>query len=279
MKLLATFVMTTMLSLISCSSLDGELSDAQNARNKHLKDNNIEFMPLEIMFPDPKVRALAKAAGNGDLDTIEKLVDEGVDVNSKGKRKATPIIVAFGNIHGFRKLLELGADPNVVYDDGTAVMHWAARHRDIAFLKAALEHNGDPNIVDSFSFKETTLIASIRSDGKFGEYPQTILLLDAGADLDKKDAFGGTAVIKAAILKRYDIVYELLNRGADYTIETDRYVSLSSLMHRDRSSLNKSDKSYVWFTKSENWLNDKGFAVKPSVRRGIKVDIKDGPRS
>jgi len=47
---------------------------------------------------------------------------------------------------GFKALLKLGANPNVLFDDGGTVMHWAARMDSTEFLQAALEHGGDPNL-------------------------------------------------------------------------------------------------------------------------------------
>src|SRR5690606_27774060 len=98
--------------------------------------------------PEPQVRALAKAAGNGDVKEIEALVQQGASVNAHGTRNATPLFWAMreDSIKGFTRLLELGADPNVIFDDGGTVMHWAVRHKNDAFLKVALAHGGDPNL-------------------------------------------------------------------------------------------------------------------------------------
>ena len=193
---------------------------ANKAYRERLAQNAVWFMSLETMFPDERARALARAAGRGRVGAIDRLVAEGVDVNVRGHRNCTPLAWAMKrhNLKGFKRLLELGADPNLVFDDGQAVLHWTVKALNDRFLKLALEHDGDPNLIAGVK-KETPLHRVMRSMEFMGK-EKILILLDAGADMDSQNMFGQTPMIDAAILSRFDVVYEFLERGADYRIRS-----------------------------------------------------------
>lgn len=46
-------------------------------------------------------------------------------------------------------MLELGADPNVVFDDGGPVMYWAVHHENDEILELVLRYGGNVNLVGS----------------------------------------------------------------------------------------------------------------------------------
>ena len=65
--------------------------------------------------PDDKAEALWEAARKGDATTVKKLLDEGVDVNTKYRYGATALSYACdrGHLEVVKVLLERGADVNV----------------------------------------------------------------------------------------------------------------------------------------------------------------------
>ena len=195
------------------------MENSEKEFNKRQRQRLVVYMSLKTMFPDPQVRALAKAAGKGKISKIDKLVKEGVDVNSRGTSNATPLFwpMRKNNIKGFTRLLEHGADPNVIYDDGGTVIHWAVIHKDERFLIAALKHGGNPNL-PAGQEKEPPIFDAAVHAGK----DKAGILLDAGADINARDEMGNTPVMVAAGMGQFDLVYYLLERGADYTI-TDNF--------------------------------------------------------
>jgi len=201
------------------------MANSEREYNQRLRQTHVSFMKLETMFPDPQVRELAKAAARGDLRRIDRLVDEGVDVNARGASGATPLYWAVRNEKGFRRLLELGANPNVVYEDGNSVMIAAVENRNLRILRAVLEHGGDPNLGPDGSMP---LVRAVDMKSK----DRIDLLLAHGANLNYQNEFGTTPVFGAAILRDFDMVYYLLEQGADYaSIDSSGRDLAARIMH------------------------------------------------
>ena len=200
------------------SRMMAQMESSERAANRRASQRLVAYMSLRTMFPDPKVRALADAAGDGDVEEIEALVGQGVDVNSRGTSNATPLFWAMRDYHGFVKLLELGADPNVLYDDGGSVMHWAVQHEDLRFLKAALAHGGNPDLRSSGMWSRTPIFMVITGVASERQFQVVDVLLEAGADINGRDAFRSTPVLTATKVSRFRLVLFLLEQGADYTL-------------------------------------------------------------
>jgi hypothetical protein len=183
----------------------------------------------ELFFKDPQVLELVKAASSGDVETIERLVKAGGDVNARGERGLTPLwwTMRSANKAGFKRLLELGADPNVWTDDDFAAssvtMDAVWRDTDTEWLELALKHGGDPNLKDP-RFGSTPLYkaASSRNRKKVVE-----MLIEAGADLNHRSDGGSTPLIAAASVNAFDVVWQLIEAGADYRLKTDGGVDLA----------------------------------------------------
>jgi ankyrin repeat protein len=112
--------------------------------------------------PSDKADALWEAARKGDAPAVKKLLDEGVDVNTKFRYGATALSYACdrGNLEVVKILLERGADVNVkdkFY--GATPLTWAAspatartpQHPEI--VKLLLEHGAQG--------KESALLAAV----------------------------------------------------------------------------------------------------------------------
>ncbi len=233
----------------------------------------------EDIFRDPKAVALAEAARRGDLAAMERLLKEGVDVNVRGKFGITPLFWAMaGNQpESFRFLLEHGADPNVrlheirellIAEDST-LMHVLARWDDIRFLKLALAHGGDPNAVNKE--RMTPLFEAIEADsgGPAGEegMEHVRLLVEAGADIN----FPGwqdlefTPPMYAAMLNQYDVVWYLLQKGADYRYRTKRGHSLGTEVVD--SKVSRASDMYPYYQRVVNFLESHGISLEEERAR------------
>jgi len=214
-------------------------------------------MSLDEMFPDPKVRALAAAAGKGDVDKINRLVQSGTNVNSRGTMNATPLFWAIRSTTGFTRLLELGADPNVIFDDGGTVMHWVAGSENPELLKVALKHGGNPNLVAG-ELHKTPIFEAI------GAQPGAVeALLDAGADIDARSK-DGTPLMVAAGRAEFHTVYMLLLRGADYEATNEAGDTLAKRISRVRRVINPDHDESKWLSKVTAWLEQRGVTIPQS---------------
>ena len=276
---------------------------------KRNRKKKLHGMPLKKMFPDKRARALAKAAGKGRIQQMDELVAQGVDVNVQGAKGATPLFWALreGNFEGYARLLELGADPNVVYDtvvlseegeeriridEETSIMHWAAGHPDRRFMEAALEYGGDPNLRAGWR-KRTVIFETIiwpvpyfdedRPDLVRAMEERRLLLLESGADINAVEEFdaphgGLTPLLLAARIADYGSVHQLLELGADYQRLDNQGNSLMTIMAEDEVfwfSLDSKDA----MRKVAGWLSERGVAIDESLVACWKwVREEDGER-
>jgi uncharacterized protein len=179
--------------------------------------------PATKFFLDPQVRRLAEAAASGDTAELERLVSAGVSVNATGRGRLSPALWALlhQNKKGLAFLLAKGANPNVqltedfdeLLIEGVSTMSYAARHEDSWYLKEVLKHGGDANLVNH-TRSHTPILDSIFSS----RTENAKLLISAGANLNWQDRNGATPLMAAAMLGQYDLVYEMLDAGADPTL-------------------------------------------------------------
>lgn len=180
-------------------------------------------------FDDQGVIALCKDVERDDLGDIDRLVLEGVDVNSQGHEGWTPL---FWSVLGdapadrksFARLLEHGADPNRPLKahsnkwffyfglrDGDSVTSLAAGSPNPALLNTVLAYGGDPNYLNP-DLRRTPIFLAVRE-----RLPKNVeRLLDAGADVDHVTIDGVTPLAVALERSDYDMALLLLKADADW---------------------------------------------------------------
>lgn len=181
----------------------------------------------EDFFDDPKTRDLCKAIMRNDVRRLDRLIDAGADINARGKGGMTPLMWAFPDrtFDCFRRLLERGADPDVVlesdlntrnyFSPGDTVTSIILRASQAEYFQELARNGFDAGYVNE-NTGDSLLHVTIRSFGLFGDRKQRILfLIENGAPLDavNKDHF--TAAMIAADRIMYDEVLLLLRAGAD----------------------------------------------------------------
>jgi hypothetical protein len=185
----------------------------------------------EDYFDDPQVIALCRAIEANDIAEIDRLVAAGADVNAQGKGKMTPLLWALpdNKLDRFKRLLELGADPNVVIESnfntrgamsaGDSVTHMACKTAFPGYFEAVFAHGGDPNLerTSLVGFHDTPLFTIIKSGGASKEKIQ--FLIDKGTNLNYMNRVGATPVMQAVSWGgQYDIALMLLRAGADHKV-------------------------------------------------------------
>jgi ankyrin repeat protein len=194
---------------IVCTSCSGMIAHFGSSKTKSLVE-----MSVDEIFEDQKLADLAKAAGKGNIKKMEELIRQGVDVNGRGKYGATPLLIALQNKKGFEYLLKNGANPNLRLEKGSSVMHWAAGFRDCDFLRMAIKYGGDIELRAGM-FYETPIFSTITLDPNDGISECLKVLIDAGADINAVSGNTNPLIVQAADLGRYDIVLFLIEQGAD----------------------------------------------------------------
>lgn len=177
----------------------------------------------EDYFDSPEQIALAKAVERGDIEAMQRAIAQGADVNCIGRQGVTPLFWALikQNFKGYRFLLEQGADPNLDVEPSNrgwqAVIEFAAAHPEFRWLKAALEHGGNPNA--TYTEWELPIIYEAIL---YRRLDNVKLLLEHGADINYQDKSGGTPLHKAVSTRIFTIALFLLTKGADPT-QKDRW--------------------------------------------------------
>lgn len=148
-------------------------------------------------------------------------------------------------------------------------MHWAARHRNADFMRMALDHGGNPNLIAGRP-SETPLFKTISAAGG-GNRETMLMLLDAGADIDATMgdevtaglSMGGiTPIMMAADILRFDTVHELLTLGADYRRKDDRGYDLAHRVARMQGRFLPGSREESQLQEVTVWLSERGVEIR-----------------
>ena len=186
------------------------------------------------------------AIGDGDLMRVESLLASGASLTAVNDMGETPLhaAVLHHNVEVVRALLAAGAPVNAQikrpkhqYDGRTPLMS-AACGNNLVFVKLLLEHGADPFLKDGAGFTALTFaeifgkrVANhlrkvmsvspaaselpIHDAARAGIVERVAALLDAGVDVNSRDAMKATPLHCAAQGDRVEVVKLLLARGAE----------------------------------------------------------------
>ncbi len=161
---------------------------------------------------------LYNAAKRGNTGEVKKLLDQGADPNMMrtcgAAHGTSPLMEAAykGHLDIVNALLEKGAEINAqggVHFDWTALIHAASGGHN-EVVKVLIKAGADVNIV-SHDYSETALYEALESD-----YEKIVtMLLKAGAKITARDFF------KALYRGEYEIIKLLIDYGADVNAAHD----------------------------------------------------------
>ncbi|MCA9110528.1 MAG: ankyrin repeat domain-containing protein [Planctomycetaceae bacterium] len=159
------------------------------------------------------------AVEHGDAEAVKTFALADGDLNVRNMNGDTPLWVALTekNRESYEALLKYGADPNVIMSGKRVVTHWAATKDDPWWLRMALEYGADPNLVNTGSGRPSEgPPLKFAISGVDSRLDNVRLLVEHGADVEKKDLYNCYPLSMAAAQTKFDIVLYLLESGADY---------------------------------------------------------------
>ncbi len=168
----------------------------------------------------------AKAFEDRNFKEVERLVDEGIDVNFTSWRCETPplcMALRFGQVSLATRLIKLGADIHYIDDRGYSMLMYATIDYDLA--KKLIELN--VNIHHS-----TDGVSALTTALSHGQLDLADELLDLGVDCTLKREYGTTMLFG---LQDQDMIKRLLDSKVDVNAQ-EQYGStaLSYAIGRDR---------------------------------------------
>jgi uncharacterized protein len=199
------------------------------------------------------------AIEQADLAYVEYYAEKGRDLNIRPLVSGeAPLFYALRQRKrdSYRALLELGADPNASSRGGQTVIHFAASEPDSYWLSLALEFGGDPNLFNQ-RWGSFPLAFAIEFEGRLDNVK---LLCESGADIDVPDRYGRTPLTLASDAAEFEILYYLLEQGADYRkVTRPGFTFFDSFRQKTPEVYERSSpENAKWCRAAREWLKERG---------------------
>ena len=176
--------------------------------------NSAQSMASQTLAPgrffQQRYQPLGRAILDEDLRAIEANA-YGLDLNQVHAENMTLLFYASWHRKkdAFRRLLELGADPNLMIAGQGTMVNFAAKDPDPEYMQILLEHGGDPNA--KMQSGDPVAIYALMH----GPFQTVRNLVWAGADVNGRDKDGDTILMTAVAVFKFAEARELLDMGAD----------------------------------------------------------------
>lgn len=162
---------------------------------------------------DEPIVKFGKAVEQGDLATVERMLAEGVDPNTRVPGAwlgYTPLFLAVRGNHPAitAALLKGGADPTIEDENGDPVMVAASDHDRMAHARLLIQHGVS---IDSKNHYGATALLRV---APYAEAPDIQAKIALGATVDLTDPQGNSALMLAAESANVDAMRVLLAAGA-----------------------------------------------------------------
>ena len=209
-------------------AVDTKTSEAVRTLLEAVKERNTQQVRLllalnegiQVATGHNKKNALCVAAQEGHADIMDILLTDAVhpDVSDLSdtmwRRKAIHHAAARGHVRVVEKLVESGADINIVDDDSRTPLLWAATNGWVSVAEYLINHGAAINLAQREGF--TPLHAATY----LGHLPMCQFLLSRGADINSADRDGWTPLHAAVCYGHPQIVRLYLQSGADVNKKT-----------------------------------------------------------
>jgi ankyrin repeat protein/type II secretory pathway predicted ATPase ExeA len=192
----------------------------------------------------PRGDNLVNAAGNGQLQNVLQLLEDGVEINSVNDTGETALMRAAWSGHTNILTLLLNHTPRVNQQspEGWTALFYAAVKGHKVVVAKLLAQGAKPDVTDLDG--RTPLMAATWN----GHTEIASLLLDANADPNRKNRDGWSSLMFAALKDDTDIARILLLHGADPTIKNNEGITCTQM------AANQGHEKFVSLVSSNNVL-------------------------
>jgi ankyrin repeat protein len=211
------------------------------------------------------------AAGYGDIDLLNSLIERGVDVNHLTTKGYSALVIAIyeGQLDVMTTLLKNGADFNLRVNRLPPIVHAALSERGPQCIMALTDHGA--TLTNAFGKESWNILHLAAHKGRIA----VVDYLEKKMDLEKADSKGRTPLLLAAESGHLQVSEYLLKAGANINARSnnggnvltwsscndhvksvkfwlDRGVDVNS---RDESGLSKSRTCMVYSLPFASWTN------------------------
>jgi hypothetical protein len=216
-------------------------------------------------FKEVKQAKLESSIDADDAAGVTTALAAGAHVNARGLHDVTPLMLAvdWEKPAAVTALLKAGANPNLKAADGASAVSLAVeRYRNAPdIMRAIFAAGGDPNMRRP---DKDPVIMRFMNDR---DCDAIRYLKSVGADLEVKTRAGDALVSDAAVALDWDVVWCLLELGANPDQENTRLPLTRSLA---RTVPSPDSPIYPYKVKVWEFMKAKGFAVKPLASPAAK---------
>jgi ankyrin repeat protein len=188
-----------------------------------------EIDPFFKNYIEGSAMPFIKAAKEGDIETVQRLVVAGIDVNAKADGISdwgkTALMEASlrGHVDLVKVLLKAGAEVNAKDDYGDTALMFASGKGNDDIVKLLLGAGANANIQNTGDGSTALIIGA-----KNGYAGIVQLLLESGADVNIK-AKAGTALLGASWRGAIPVIEALIEKSADVNVKDP--MGMTALMY------------------------------------------------
>ncbi|WP_292008629.1 ankyrin repeat domain-containing protein, partial [Chryseobacterium sp.] len=197
-------ILFSIMTLLSCSDF---------SLRSRKKENRSQYPPSEMFKGDGLLAA--QKMFEGDLAGMEQIIkDKKLPLDQLQEKKGYTLLMyasIIEDLKAMRRLLELGADPNIVIPDegfSTPLNHAVALN-NYEMLELLFSYGANPNP----ALGDSPMISAMMLGGfKDTERKMIDYLLEHGANINNQ-SYDGSNIMKAAIRDDLDLANYLLEKG------------------------------------------------------------------
>lgn len=221
-----------------------------------------------VFYRDPLTVKLCNAIQRQDVSKMQRLIDAGADVNTKGLNGVPLLAWAYNwGEKGLECLLKNGADPNFILDrqytrnvllssSGNTLLYLSIersvkdrKYRN--YVDVLLKYGADPDLGEN----KPLILAASRSE----LHDIFFKLVDAGADVNLPDEDSGTSPAMACVGRaEFELLLCLLEHGAEYDVNTPQGNELQRALYQIVNNDSFPGDKNRQIEQVKSWLEERG---------------------